>query len=57
MRPSKNGMLRASPRALVSSVSFLKKEKETKKPHPTEILSTTSSILVSIQGVPLGIFA
>jgi len=38
--------LRASPRTLVSWVSFLKKKRKTKNLHPTETLSTSSSIFV-----------
>ena len=57
-KPSDLPLLRASKRALVSWASFLKKEKEDKKnPHPIDTLSTSSSILVSYPGVPLGIFA
>ena len=48
-------LLRASPRALVSRVSFLKKEKKDKKNfHPTETLSTSSSILVFYPGGAAG---
>ena len=46
--------LRASPRALVSWVSWLKKEKEDKKSHPTETLSTSSSILIFYPGGAAG---
>jgi len=36
--------LRASPGALVYWMSWLKKQKEAKKPHPTETLSTSFCI-------------
>jgi len=57
-RIAKDKLLRASPRAFVFWVSYLKKEKKDKKTHIQQILYLHRLLFsFSIQRVPLAIFA